>query len=77
MTQVVIVDSRPDWMKAEDRMAACMRCSLFKKCSSRFGYECKKLGGSEIPKIRGGSPEKEKTKPRYRKGKTRRLQQRV
>ena len=49
---IIIADDRPDWIKAEDKVAACqMRCYLFKKCSSRIGVDCKHLGGSEIPKI--------------------------
>ena len=49
---VIIADDRPDWMKREDEVMACMtRCYLYKKCSSRFGARCKKLGGTEIPKI--------------------------
>ena len=63
--KVLIADDRPDWMKEEDEVMACMtRCSSFKRCSSRIGTQCKKLGGSEIPKIRGGLNGKEK--PRYR-----------
>lgn len=49
---VLIADDRPNWMKKEDEVIACKtRCSFFKSCSSRFGSRCKKLGGSEIPKI--------------------------
>lgn len=52
MENVLIADDCPDWIKSEDRVMACSaRCSLFKKCSSRIGFDCKKLGGSEIPKI--------------------------
>jgi hypothetical protein len=48
---VLIADDRPEWIKAEDRVAACqIRCSLFRRCSSRFGIDCKHLGGTEIPK---------------------------
>jgi hypothetical protein len=51
---VLIADDRPDWMRKEDKLMACMtRCHLFQKCSSRMGTDCKKLGGNEIPKIRG------------------------
>lgn len=54
MVAVVIADDRPLWMRVEDKRAACeKRCSLFKRCSSRLGGDCKKLGGTEIPKIRG------------------------
>ncbi len=50
---VLIADDRPDWMKKEDEVAVCrMHCSLFKKCSTRCGPECKRLGGDIIPKIR-------------------------
>jgi hypothetical protein len=53
MQNVLIADDRPKWMRDEDRRMACMtRCSLYKRCSSRIGSDCKKLGGSEIPKIR-------------------------
>jgi hypothetical protein len=53
MHQVIIADDRKDWMKIEDKMAACfMHCRQYHYCSSRIGIECKKLGGSEIPKIR-------------------------
>lgn len=50
--RVIIADDRPLWMKKEDERALCERCFLFKKCMSRFGLDCKKLGGTEIPKIR-------------------------
>lgn len=54
MQNVVIIDDRQAWMKDEDRVMACLlRCSLYKRCSSRFGMDCKRLGGSEIPKVRG------------------------
>lgn len=54
MENVIIADDRPKWMQDEDRRAVCSaRCSLYKRCSSKFGTDCKKLGGSEIPKIRG------------------------
>jgi hypothetical protein len=53
-SQVLIIDDRPAWMIREDKLMACMtRCRLFKKCCSRMGYECKHLGGTEIPKVRG------------------------
>lgn len=72
--QVVIADDRPKWQQKEDREMACMtRCSLYKKCSSRHGFDCRHLGGDTVPKInnRGGSGEKEKS--RHRKGKKRRV----
>jgi len=54
MQNVLIADDRPKWMKEEDRVMTCMlRCSFYRRCSSRFGMDCKRLGGSEIPKIRG------------------------
>lgn len=49
--QVTIIDARPDWMKAEDELMACMSCHYFRRCKSRIGYECKHLGGTEIPKV--------------------------
>lgn len=50
--KIIIADDRPDWVKREDEVMACMtRCSFFKRCSSRIGTECKRLGGTEIPKI--------------------------
>ncbi|PGR09173.1 hypothetical protein COA23_08130 [Priestia megaterium] len=50
---VIIADDRPSWIKKEDELAACqICCSLFKKCSTRCGKECKKFGGNVIPKIR-------------------------
>jgi hypothetical protein len=72
--QVVIADDRPKWQQVEDREMACFtRCSLFKKCSNRHGFDCRHLGGDIVPKInnRGGSREKEKS--RHRKGKRRRV----
>lgn len=48
--QVTIIDTRPAWMKREDELVACMHCQLYRRCRSRFGYRCKMLGGSEIPK---------------------------
>ena len=51
---LVIIDERPFWMVEEDKLMACMtRCHLFKKCYSRIGHDCKKLGGELIPKVRG------------------------
>jgi len=53
--QVTIADDRTSWMKEEDRIMACLlRCPVYKYCSSRFGTDCKRLGGSEIPKLIGG-----------------------
>lgn len=53
MQNVLIADDRPKWVREEDKLMPCMtRCSSFKICSSRFGVDCKMLGGSEIPKIR-------------------------
>ncbi|MDX8367828.1 hypothetical protein [Cytobacillus sp. IB215665] len=50
---VVITDSRTQWMIAEDKLMSCMtRCRLYKECATRVGVDCKRLGGSEIPKIR-------------------------
>lgn len=49
---VIIADDRPSWIKKEDELAVCQtRCSLFKKCSTRCGTECKKFGGNVIPKV--------------------------
>lgn len=54
MQNVFIIDQRPHWMVKEDREYACRTfCSLFKRCSSRIGHDCKKLGGEVIPKVRG------------------------
>lgn len=51
---LIIIDERPFWMLEEDKLMACMtRCHLFRKCSSRIGHDCKKLGGNMIPKVRG------------------------
>jgi hypothetical protein len=53
MQNITIADDRPAWVKKEDRVMACLtRCSLYKKCSSHHGMNCKKLGGTEIPKLR-------------------------
>ncbi len=50
---VIIADDRSKWMKDEDMRMVCLtRCSLNKRCSSRIGMDCKKLGGTEIPKLR-------------------------
>jgi hypothetical protein len=62
---VVIADDRTEWQKAEDKWAVCwIHCPLFKNCSSRFGSDCKRLGGEEIPKVgvRNGKQSKAKTK---------------
>lgn len=62
MRNVLIADDRPKWMQKEDKIMTCMhRCLFFKQCSTRIGTDCKKLGGSEIPKIRGGYIGKEKS----------------
>lgn len=56
MYDVILADDRPLWMQQEDKIMACMtRCSKFKVCNSRIGSDCKKLGGTEIPKINSGS----------------------
>ena len=50
---VVYIDTRPDWMKREDEYMKCFwECPLFLVCQSRMGADCKKFGGTEIPKIR-------------------------
>jgi hypothetical protein len=51
---VVITDDRPKWMTAEDRFMECLnsRCRWVLSCQSRFGKECKHLGGGKIPKMR-------------------------
>lgn len=51
--EVVIIDARPKWMIREDREMKCfMECHLFRVCQSRMGSQCKRFGGTEIPKIR-------------------------
>ena len=51
--QVVIVDTRAEWMIAEDKLFQCMnRCSMWRRCQTRAGVDCKRLGGDIIPKIR-------------------------
>lgn len=51
--QVTIIDSRPKWQIKADKLFQCQTyCPMFKRCSSRFGADCKRLGGTEIPKIR-------------------------
>jgi hypothetical protein len=53
MKNVVIADDRPAWVRNEDKWAVCWHyCPLFKYCQSRFGTDCKKVGGTEIPKLR-------------------------
>lgn len=50
---VIIADDRKPWMIKEDREMACLtRCSLHKVCASRHGMDCKRMGGTEIPKVR-------------------------
>lgn len=50
---VVYIDTRPDWMKREDEYMKCFwECELFRYCQSKFGADCKRFGGNEIPKIR-------------------------
>lgn len=52
--QVSIIDARPEWMIREDMEMACFyRCPLYRKCSTRMGYECRRFGGEHIPRIRG------------------------
>lgn len=52
LAQVVIADDRTAWMRHEDKWAVCFnRCPLFKKCSSRFGADCKRMGGTKIAKL--------------------------
>jgi len=51
--KVILADDRKPWMIKEDREMVCLtRCSLYKVCASRHGMDCKRLGGSEIPKVR-------------------------
>lgn len=51
--QVIIVDTRQKWMVKEDKLMTCMnRCRLWRRCQSRYGYDCKRLGGNKIPKLR-------------------------
>jgi hypothetical protein len=53
LQKVIIADDRPKWQREEDKLMTCFtRCSLYKKCSSRFGTDCKRLDGTEIPKLR-------------------------
>ncbi|KKK10359.1 hypothetical protein UF15_07650 [Bacillus sp. L_1B0_12] len=59
MLNVVIADDRPLWVQKEDKLMACMtRCKQYKYCSSRFGADCKRMGGVEIPKIGGRKHER-------------------
>jgi hypothetical protein len=53
MIDVIIADDRPKWVVDEDRMMTCWTlCSLYKYCSSRHGFDCKRFGGTEIAKLR-------------------------
>jgi hypothetical protein len=53
MQNVIIADDRPAWVREEDKWAVCfIRCPLYKYCSSRHGKDCKRLGGTEIAKLR-------------------------
>lgn len=55
MQIVIIADDRAEWMKKEDDYMACYtRCSLFKRCASKMGGNCKRMGGAEIPKLKNG-----------------------
>lgn len=52
--EVIFIDERKPWMITEDREWACFsRCPFYKKCSTRMGHDCKRLGGGYIPKLRG------------------------
>lgn len=66
---IIIADDRKPWMVEEDKRMACMRCSLYKSCSSLLGFDCKKLGGDMIPRLRkrGQGYEKEKSKKTVRR----------
>ncbi|MFD0825832.1 hypothetical protein ACT8ZR_09150 [Neobacillus sp. M.A.Huq-85] len=69
MQKVIIADDRPEWMAREDNMMICFtRCSLYKKCSSRFGMDCKRLGGTEIPKERRRYGKQSKAEKKTKKG---------
>lgn len=60
--QVTIIDTRPKWVKREDDLFICQTyCKSFKRCSSRFGSNCKRFGGTEIPIIRSNFNEKKKS----------------
>jgi hypothetical protein len=61
--KVVIADDRPKWMRDEDTKMICLtRCSLYRKCSSRLGVDCKHLGGDMIPKVGVGNAKQTKEK---------------
>jgi hypothetical protein len=65
LKDVVIADDRTAWMKHEDKWAVCFtRCPLYKKCASHLGTDCKRLGGTEIPKVgeKNGKQRKAKKK---------------
>ncbi|MFS0776239.1 hypothetical protein ABC255_09555 [Neobacillus sp. 3P2-tot-E-2] len=69
MQKVIIADDRPTWMREEDTKMICFtRCSLYKKCSSRFGVDCKRLGGDMIPKVGVGHGKQGKAKTQAKKG---------
>ncbi|MCM3600653.1 hypothetical protein M3175_07915 [Robertmurraya korlensis] len=52
--KVLIADDRKPWMIKEDKKMSCLtRYSLYKHCSNHIGFDCKRLGGTEIPKLRG------------------------
>lgn len=53
MNAVIIRDSRPAWMRKEDKELVCMiHCNFYLNCNSRVGKDCKKLGGGVIPVVR-------------------------
>jgi hypothetical protein len=53
MNNVVFVDTRSEWVQIEDKWAVCfIRCPLYKYCSSHHGMDCKRMGGTEIAKLR-------------------------
>lgn len=69
MQKVIIADDRPKWMVREDNMMICQTgCSLYRNCSSRFGMECKWLGGTKIAKVREGNGKQGKAKAKVKKG---------
>ena len=49
--KIIIADDRKSWMIEEDKRMACMRCSLKENCRSLLGFDCKKVGGDQIPKF--------------------------
>lgn len=54
MPRVIIADDRARWMKKEDKHYVCQTfCKLYKRCTTRAGNDCKRMGGDVIPKIRG------------------------